>query len=119
MSTKLTFSKNHRLLTSGDFRQVFDYPIQKIHTQHLLVFVGQGQQGSRLGLAITKKKLKTAVARNHLKRLTREYFRQHCQQLSDVDVVLMVKTPFDKTVDIHVQLSHIFTKLSAMYPVSL
>lgn len=44
---------------------------------------------ARLGMAIAKKRAKRAVDRNRLKRLVRESFRGHRQQLGNIDVVVM------------------------------
>ena len=113
------FTKNHRLLTPCDFKRVFDAPAKKIHSEHLLLFVRAGQTKQmcpRLGLAITKKKLKQAVMRNRLKRLTREYFRLHCSGMEAVDVVLIVKKKYTKDADLHGELTQIFKKLIADYP---
>jgi len=43
----------------------------------------------RLGLAISRKVAKSAVARNRLKRVVRESFRRHQQWLSGLDCVVM------------------------------
>ena len=112
------FPKSKRLLTPIEFKRVFDNPIKKIHSEHLLLFVQQGtsQQQARLGLAITKKKLKRAVMRNHLKRLTREYFRLTASRLARVDVVLIVKKTYAKDENLHLELSLIFDKLAKLYP---
>lgn len=86
------FDKTQRLLTPLAFRLVFDNPARKIHSRHLLLFVASTQQPhARLGLAITKKKLKKAVDRNTLKRHTRQIFRQKSQFLPNYDCVLIVK----------------------------
>jgi ribonuclease P protein component len=44
---------------------------------------------ARLGLAIAKKHCKLAVSRNRLKRIVRESFRKHREQLSGLDIVVM------------------------------
>ena len=44
---------------------------------------------ARLGLAIAKKHCKLAVSRNRLKRIVRESFRQHREQLAGLDIVVM------------------------------
>lgn len=44
---------------------------------------------ARLGLAISKKRLKAANARNRAKRIVRESFRHHQEQLSGYDVVVI------------------------------
>lgn len=90
-----TFPKSSRLLTAKAFTPVFDKPIKKLHSPHFLLFVGTGQDTARLGLAITKKKLKNASDRNLIKRYSREAFRQ--ELLPCVDCVLIVKqSPFAK-----------------------
>ncbi len=47
--------------------------------------------GARLGLAVARKRVRKASARNRIKRLVRESFRHHRGQLGDVDVVVLVK----------------------------
>lgn len=107
------FGKDKRLLNSKEFKRVFDTPIKKIHSKNLLLFVSQNEKNhARLGLAITKKKLKNATDRNRLKRLTREVFRHHQSQIAPLDVVLIVKTTFDKKIDILGELQDIFDKLT-------
>lgn len=89
---EFTFSSVHRLLTAQDFEAVFEAPIKKIHSTHFLLFVAQTKQPyARLGLAITKKKLKKAVDRNLVKRQTREIFRLNQNHLPALDCVLIVK----------------------------
>ena len=48
---------------------------------------------ARLGLAISKKQCKKAVARNRLKRIVRESFRQHQAGLEGLDIVVMNRAP--------------------------
>jgi ribonuclease P protein component len=43
----------------------------------------------RLGLAISRKVARTAVARNRIKRAVRESFRQHQGRLHDLDIVVL------------------------------
>lgn len=122
------FSKKQRLLKSSEFKRVFDNPIKKIHSEHLLLFVQTGQGSipsypdgcsdmtARLGLAITKKKVKLAVMRNQIKRLAREYFRLNAHRLASVDVVLIVKKSCTKDVDLHSEMTQIFDKLTTLFP---
>jgi ribonuclease P protein component len=49
----------------------------------------------RIGLAIAKKKIPRAVARNRLKRLVRESFRRNMAELENLDIVMMAKSPAD------------------------
>lgn len=96
------FSKSQRLLKAIDFKTVFDNPSFKVHQTNLLFFVkmhepmselsGTMEDSCRLGLAITKKKIKRANERNRLKRLIREQFRLHQYQFNHIfDVVVIVK----------------------------
>ena len=43
----------------------------------------------RLGMAISRKVARTAVARNRIKRAVRESFRQHRGRLHDLDIVVL------------------------------
>lgn len=130
-SPSLTFAKDKRLLTPNDFKAVFDTPIKKIHSTHFLLFVANTQQNhARLGLAITKKKLKKAVDRNLVKRHTREIFRLNQHNLPPLDCVLIVKSgafvgnkkqKADKeTVNqiIKTELTEIFERLSSIKPIN-
>lgn len=55
------------------------------------------QPFARLGLAIARKHTKTAVARNRVKRLIRESFRQHQAELSGLDIVVLLRRNIAKT----------------------
>ena len=96
---RFMYLKNQRLLNAHAFTPVFSTPSFKIHQTNILLFVKirQPQQESvvptsRLGLAITKKKIKRANQRNRVKRLAREYFRLHPHQLIEaVDIAIIIK----------------------------
>jgi ribonuclease P protein component len=49
-------------------------------------------QPARLGLAIAKRQIRKAVARNRLKRLVREAFRHDRVRLDGLDLVVMART---------------------------
>lgn len=49
-------------------------------------------KAARLGLVVAKKHLKRAVDRNRFKRLVRESFRAHQQQLEGLDVVVLARS---------------------------
>lgn len=105
------FDKSQRLLTPRDFQAMSARQVNviegksqsditfKIHQPDLLLFVkltpsdmNNREFVNRLGLAVTKKKVKRAHERNRIKRLTREYFRLHQHQLKgQVDILLTVK----------------------------
>lgn len=46
---------------------------------------------SRLGMIVPKKLLAKAVARNRVKRLLREWFRQHQENLAGLDIIARLK----------------------------
>lgn len=84
------FSRQARLLHSREFQRVFNNTECKSADALLTVLAVRNNCGHpRLGLAISKKKIKTAVARNRLKRLVRESFRQHKNEMANVDVVVL------------------------------
>ncbi|MDE4455828.1 ribonuclease P protein component [Psychrobacter sp. DAB_AL62B] len=87
------FTKEQRLLTPAAFREVFDAPERKFHQSHLMAFVRTNTHDKpRVGMAITKRKVPTAVARNLIKRQIREQFRVKAISLENKDIVFIVKS---------------------------
>ncbi len=109
-----TFTKAQRLLTPTAFRNVFDAPERKIHQSHLMAFVRSNEVTyPRVGMAITKRKVPTAVARNLIKRKIREQFRVKSSILQNKDIVFIVKKSIkdiDKKELTH-QINTIFKKI--------
>jgi ribonuclease P protein component len=90
------FNRALRLLTPGHFQTVFSNPI-RFGSKHFTVLVKQNsQQAPRLGFAIAKKRIKLAVQRNRIKRLTRQSFRLNQHNLPDIDMVFMAKSGADQ-----------------------
>ena len=86
------FTKEQRLLTPAAFREVFDAPERKLHQSHLMAFVRTNtHEQPRVGMAITKRKVPTAVSRNLIKRQIREQFRIKASSLENKDIVFIVK----------------------------
>ena len=56
----------------------------------IIAVPGEGQ-GARLGLAVSRKVSKSAVGRNRIKRVAREYFRRRREHLPAVDIVVMAR----------------------------
>ena len=87
------FTKEQRLLTPAAFREVFDAPERKLHQSHLMAFVRTNtHEQPRVGMAITKRKVPTAVARNLIKRQIREQFRIKASSLENKDIDFIVKS---------------------------
>lgn len=70
-----SFPKNARLLKAVEFNRVFDKPVRSSDRYFTVLARPNKLSHARLGMAFTKKKVKLAVARNRLKRISRESFR--------------------------------------------
>lgn len=84
------FSRELRLLSSRDYRHVFDSARFKVHGKGLLALACANDVGHvRVGLVFSKKNARRAVDRNLLKRLTRESIRLQQHRLPAVDIVVL------------------------------
>ena len=61
----------------------------------MFLSVVNGKKEARLGLAVPKRNISSAVGRNRLKRLIRESFRKQKEKLRGKDVVVFVKKRVD------------------------
>lgn len=117
--TKATyeFNRESRLLTPGQFQNVFKYPSRYGSSHFTILITKNNDQDNRLGLAIAKKRVKLAVQRNRIKRLVRESFRLHQHTLPHVDMVVMVKSGIDNldNATISKQLEKIWRKMSKQH----
>jgi ribonuclease P protein component len=68
--------KNARLLKAADYKYVFDDPVRSSDRYFTVLARTSPADCSRLGTAFTKKRVRLAVSRNRLKRISRESFRQ-------------------------------------------
>ena len=93
MALPTNFPRQERLLQSREYTAVFNDTQCKSSDQYFMVLAKSNhRQHPRLGLAITKKKIRTAVARNRLKRIIRESFRHHKESLQGVDIVVLCQS---------------------------
>jgi len=109
------FTKEQRLLTPAAFREVFDAPERKLHQSHLMAFVRSNTlEQPRVGMAITKRKVPTAVSRNLVKRLVRESFRNQANNLENKDIVFIVKKPIKglENIELLEEINNIFKKIN-------
>lgn len=51
---------------------------------------------ARLGIVVSKKTARRAVARNYMRRVVREWFRHHRSQMTGRDLVIRVNKPFGR-----------------------
>ena len=113
-STNARFTKEQRLLTPAAFREVFDAPERKLHQSHLMAFVRTNtHEQPRVGMAITKRKVPTAVSRNLIKRQIREQFRVKASILENKDIVFIVKNSVKgiSKLELKNEINNIFKKI--------
>lgn len=91
------FGKIYRLLKTEEFSSVF--ALRKQRSQHFIQ-VSQSADNAlghaRLGLVVSKKAAKRANKRNYMKRVIREWFRCHKQDLPPCDFVVRVRVMFER-----------------------
>ena len=81
------FSKNKRLLDKPQFDRVFSKAKKVFFPEFLILFRNRNDGEARIGLAVSKKTVNKATARNRCKRLVRESFRTN--QLPNVDMIFL------------------------------
>lgn len=85
------FPRSRRLVRPGEFRRVFDQP-ERFGDRNLTVLARRSElPHARLGLAVGRRKIARAVARNRFKRVVRESFRMHQDEIAGFDVVVLPK----------------------------
>jgi ribonuclease P protein component len=83
------FSRRVRLSGPAVFAEVFARPVKSSDRYFTVLARPNGLNYSRLGMAISRKIARSAVARNRIKRVVRESFRHHQAQLGGMDWVVM------------------------------
>jgi ribonuclease P protein component len=93
---ELGFSKQKRLLKPAEFQRVFAQANLKASTRNLLLLAAPNKlTHARVGFVISRKQVQHAVHRNRIKRIIREYFRIHCDEMPSVDIIVLAKKGFD------------------------
>ncbi|MFF7707274.1 ribonuclease P protein component [Pseudomonas sp. NPDC007930] len=113
------FSREKRLLLPRQFKAVFDSPTGKVPGKNLLILARDNQlEHPRLGFVIGKKSVKLSVERNRLKRVIRESFRHHQQQLAGWDIVIVARKGLGDTDNPELQqhFSKLWKRLSRLRP---
>jgi len=83
------FTKSNRLLEAAAFGRVFEKATRSRDKLFTVLCRRNQTSNGRLGLAISKKHCRLATARNRIKRIIRESFRQQQSLLSGLDVVVI------------------------------
>jgi ribonuclease P protein component len=92
-SRPATFRPHERIKDPRDFRRAFER--KRSASDAILVVHGveNGRDHPRLGISIGRKKVRSAVARNRIKRIVREAFRLSKAELPvGVDLVVVPRT---------------------------
>jgi ribonuclease P protein component len=98
-----TFPRQARLTEARDFQQVFAVATRLAGAYLVLLYCKNSLDHARLGLAISGKHVKKAVARNRIKRRIRESFRLQRQQLANMDIIILSRAAAEKADNIQIQ----------------
>jgi ribonuclease P protein component len=91
LSLRHGYPKADRLRKRPEYLQLADEGQRLLSRHFILVYAAREHPTSRLGITVTKK-VGPAVVRNRLKRVCREYFRTHRDQLAGAyDVHLIAR----------------------------
>ncbi|WP_288061267.1 ribonuclease P protein component [Rodentibacter caecimuris] len=93
---RFNFSRELRLLTPIQFKNVFEQPFRASTPEITILARKNNLDYPRLGLAVPKKCLARAHDRNRIKRLVRESFRLSQYQLPACDFVVVAKSGIGK-----------------------
>ncbi len=93
------FPRSSRLSGPRDFSRVFAEGRRLARNALLLIGRSNPLGHPRLGLAVAKRHVRRAVDRNRIKRIIRESFRDHQEELGGLDVVVLVRGPGMATLD--------------------
>ncbi|MEE9424931.1 MAG: ribonuclease P protein component [Methylococcales bacterium] len=114
----LFFRPEQRLRTAADYDAVFSKPLRSRDRFFLLLTHENIQTHTRLGLIVSKKRIRKAVSRNRVKRIIRDSFRLHQHQLPAVDVILLAYQPADtaNSQELRLSLDKHWKKLLSLFP---
>jgi ribonuclease P protein component len=88
---KQGLSRRHRFGERGSFGPLLKSG-RKIRGTHAVLHFAKSQTGSaRLGVALTRRILPAATARNEVKRVVREAFRTHVAKQAAIDCVITLR----------------------------
>lgn len=109
-----SFPRELRLLTPSQFSRIFDHPVKAVSDHFTLLAKTNDLAHPRLGLTIAKKKEKTAVGRNRIKRIIRESFRLNQHNLPNIDIVVLARDKVGEADNqqMHKQLNKLWKKIA-------
>lgn len=90
MTTRTTFRPHERIKNSADFRRAFDRRKSVSNGALIIYGVENGLDYPRLGISVSRKKVRRATARNRIKRMIREAFRlQKAELAPGMDLIVL------------------------------
>ena len=109
-----SFPRELRLLTPSQFSRIFDHPTKAVSDHFTFLAKHNDTNTPRLGLTIAKKKEKTAVGRNRIKRIIRESFRLNQHNLPNIDIVVLARDNIGdaNNQQLHKQLNKLWKKIA-------
>ncbi|VVC76929.1 Ribonuclease P protein component [Aquicella siphonis] len=108
------FSRTYRLAGKHDFQSVFANPNKTAHKYFLALSIPNQLQHARLGIVLSKHRLRLSVQRNRLRRLIRESFRHNKDVLKGVDVIILLRSeciPLESSKTIRKDIDTLWQKL--------
>jgi len=107
------FPRALRLTRAREFSRVFQRAVKSSDDCFTLLAAANQLGHPRLGLAVSRKHARRAVARNRIKRVVRESFRLHQHQLGPVDVVVLARPGLENktTAQMHASLRRHWARL--------
>ena len=85
------FSPGCRIRTHAEYQRVFAKRQRLYSCFFLLYYCASIQNRPRLGIVVSKRNARLAVARNRIKRKAREAFRERQNRLPPIDIVIIAK----------------------------
>ncbi|MGH8456923.1 MAG: ribonuclease P protein component [Stenotrophobium sp.] len=118
MNILARFPRRARLLKPGEFEAVFAGGKRESVPLLTVIVLRNELRHARLGLAVARKNIPSAVLRNRVKRHIRESFRQNQQRLPSVDLVFLPRAAAQNApaATIRQQLQRLWTRIAEQWP---